>query len=88
MQASLFLFVASAVFVKSQQALLNNPGSVTFTYQTFINERVETTTASLSLLSNTRHPGHVASSYAFDLKDNAYPTFTNVFGPLATEAPA
>lgn len=88
MQASLFLFIVSTVFVQAHQLPLNDPGSMTFTYQTFINERVETTTTSLPSRPSTRHPGNAASSYVFDWKDNAYPTFTNVFGPLTTEAPA
>lgn len=84
MKASLFLVVVGAVCTIANNL---NAGSVTYTYQTFTNHKVQTATTSFPLLSSTPGPGHAKSSYVFNSKDNAYPTFSNVVGPLATDAP-
>jgi hypothetical protein len=84
MKASLFLAIVSSLFVSAKNA----PGSVTYTYQTFVSETVETVTTSFPLLSTTPNPGYAASSYVVNPKDNAYPTFASIVGPLATDAPS
>jgi hypothetical protein len=83
MKVSVFLAVAGGLLINANHA----PGSVTYTYQTFVDEKVETATTSFPLLENTPSPGHAASSYVVNPQDNAYPTFSSVIGPLATDSP-
>jgi hypothetical protein len=61
----------------------------TLTYQTFISEKVETATTTLVGMRPHAHHHHSApTSYSFNSADNAYPTFSSIVGPLATDAPA
>lgn len=84
MKASLLSVIVGVLLVNAN----DNPGSVTFTYQTLVNQKVQTSTTSFPLLQSTKGPGRAASSYSLNPKDLSYPTFSNVVGPLATGAPA
>jgi len=83
MKTSFLITVACALLVNAN----DHPGSVTYTYQTLVSQKVQTATTSFPLLQSTPSPGHAKSSYIINPQDLAYPTFPNVVGPLATGAP-
>jgi hypothetical protein len=62
----------------------------TLTYQTFISQKVETATTTFSGMRkpHAHHHHSAATSYSFNSADNAYPTFSSIIGPLATDSPA
>jgi hypothetical protein len=61
----------------------------TLTYQTLVSQKVETATTTLSGMRPHGHHHHfVPTSYSFNSAVNAYPTFSSITGPLASDAPA
>jgi hypothetical protein len=62
----------------------------TLTYQTLVSQKVETATTTLSGMRPHGHHHHhsVPTSYSFNSAVNAYPTFSSITGPIASDAPA
>jgi hypothetical protein len=83
-------FLAATLAILAQAHDHDGLESSVLTYLTFVSQKVETATTTLSGMRKTHaHHHHSApTSYSFNFADNAYPTFSNVVGPLATDAPA
>ena len=77
------LFLAAAAFLSYVQ----DTTALTFTYSTFADGTVKTTSTSYPQIPTPRPP-HAPTSYVFNPADNAYPTFSAIVGPLASNAPA
>lgn len=88
MKAGLFLATTLAILAQAHDHDGFEPSILT--YQTFVNQKVETATTTVSGMRkpHAHHHHSVPTSYSFNFADNAYPTFSNVVGPLATDAPA
>lgn len=68
-------------------AVMCKVAALSFTYSTFTDETVRTTSTNYPHIS-TVNPPHAPSSYVYNPADNAYPTFSSIVGPLASDAPA
>jgi hypothetical protein len=65
----------------------NRQHSHTYTYSTFVNQTVATATTVLPLPSGLPKLHKHAQSYSLNPSVLAYPTFSSVVGPLASDAP-
>lgn len=91
MKPSLLFTVAWALLAAAE----DTASPLTFTYLTFTDKSVATTSTTYSAKSSAtdnadgskKHPHHTPTSYTVNPADNAYPTFSNVTGPLATGSP-
>jgi hypothetical protein len=68
-------------------ATLGKVAGLSFTFSTFTDETVKTTSTSYPQVSNI-NPPCAPTSYVYNPADNAYPTFSSVVGPLASDSPA
>jgi hypothetical protein len=86
MKVSIFI---AATCLALAYAHAHHSASSTFTYLTFADLTVKTASTAIPLTKAHGHPLPPArSSYSLNLADIAYPTFSSVTGPLATNAPA